>query len=223
MIDLDRRLVEVRERIAEACRNAGRRPEDVAIVAVTKGQPVGTARRAFEAGLADLGENFVADLERRREEVPEARWHFLGRVQSNKAARLAEVHLVHGLEPGRGARRLSAAAAARSRPVRALLEVDFTGRRQGVAPGEVARALDALRELPGVELVGLMSIAPEPSSEAARRCFSELRELRERHAPELPELSMGMSGDFPVAVEEGATMVRLGTVLFGDRPTTKET
>lgn len=212
----------VRARIADACASAGRDPREVTLVAVTKGHPPALAAAAFAAGLADLGENRIEDLERKRAGAPAARWHHLGAVQSNKARRIAAAAaLVHGLEPGRGAERLAAEGRASGRPVAALLEVDFTpgAGRQGVAPKAVPGALEALRALDGLDLRGLMTVAPlDAQADAARPFFERLRELRDRHAPDLPELSMGMSGDFPVALREGATIVRIGTALFGARP-----
>jgi hypothetical protein len=225
--ELSGRIEDVRRRITAACARAGRDPAGVVTVAVTKGHGVDVVALAARSGLRDLGENYVQELERKRTAAPTARWHFLGRVQSNKAARVAAADVVHGLEPGRGADRLASAARHRGRAVEGLLEVDFTARRQGVAPLDVPAALDELRALEGIRLVGLMTIAPPAvpgvggaaGSDASRAWFARLRELRDRHAADLPELSMGMSGDFPVAVEEGATMVRIGTALFGARPT----
>jgi pyridoxal phosphate enzyme (YggS family) len=215
------RVAAVRERIAEACRTAGRSPSEVTLIAVSKGHPIAAVTEGAAAGLTDFGENFVQELEAKRAAAPDARWHFLGRIQSNKARRIAAADVIHGLEPGEGARRLAAAGTSSGTPVRALLEVDFTGRRQGVPPHEVPAALDGLRSVPGLVLEGLMTVAPFDSSEP-RGWFARLRELRDIHAPDLRELSMGMSDDFPGAVEEGATMVRIGTALFGARPV-KET
>ncbi len=214
--DLAARIEDVRGRIAEACRVAGRRPGEVTLIAVTKGHPAAVVRAAA-AVLDDFGENYIQDLEAKRAAAADATWHYLGRVQSNKARRIATADLVHGLEPGEGPRRLGAAGAARGEPVRALLEVDFTGRRQGVHPDELRAALDGIRSVPGLLLEGLMTVAPVDSGDP-RRWFAGLRELRDTHAPDLRELSMGMSDDFPGAVEEGATMVRIGTALFGARP-----
>lgn len=223
-MNVSTRLAVVRARLEEAARAAGRNPQDVTLIAVTKGQPSGAVTEAVAAGLGDLGENHVQDLERKRPLAPGVRWHHLGRVQSNKARRIAHAaETVHGVEPGRGAERLAGAALERGTLLRILLEVDFTGRRQGVAPGEVAAAVEALRALAGLELAGLMTVAPPGPPVTARRCFAELRELRDRHAPELRELSMGMSDDFPVAIAEGATMVRIGTAIFGPRPTDEGT
>jgi pyridoxal phosphate enzyme (YggS family) len=218
------RIRAVRDRIAEACAASGRDPAEVTLVAVTKGHPLGAVELAARAGLEDLGENYVQELEAKREAAPAARWHYLGRVQANKASRIAAAAgVVHGLEPGHGARRLGRAALERGTAVRAFLEVDFTGARQGVAPSGVPRALEELRALPGIDLAGLMTVAPDAGPEATRRAFAGLRELRDSHAPDLRELSMGMSGDFPVAVEEGGTIARIGTALFGARPATAGT
>ena len=215
------RLEVVRADIAEACRPAGRDPSAVTIVAVTKGQPVQAVEAALRAGLRDIGENYVQELERKRGDVAasdDVRWHFLGRVQSNKARRIASCHLVHGVEPGSGARRLARIGEERGDPVRCLVEVDATGRRQGVAAGELGVFVEEMAAWPGIEVRGLMTVAPETASpEEARTTFRDLRALRDRFVPG-GELSMGMSMDLQVAVEEGATMVRVGRALFGDRP-----
>ena len=218
------RLAAVRARLEEAVRAAARAPEEVTLIGVTKGHPADAVTEAAAAGLGDLGENYVQELERRRSLAPGVRWHHLGRVQSNKARRIAlAADVVHGVEPGRGAERLAEAALERGAPLRVLLEVDFTGRRQGVAPAGVGAAVAALRTLAGLDLIGLMTVAPPGPVDVARRSFSQLRDLRDRHAPELRELSMGMSDDFPVAIAEGATMVRIGTAIFGPRPIDEET
>jgi len=211
------RLVRVRAAIAAACGRVGRDPATVGVVVVTKGFPAEVARAAFEAGAEDLGENYVQELRAKREAAPGARWHFLGTVQANKARAIAECHLVHGLEPGHGATRLGRVGAGRGTPVRCLAEVDFTGRRQGASPDGLPAFLETLRSDPGIDLRGLMTVAPPGSAEEARRAFADLRALRDRLGPDLPELSMGMSGDYPVAVEEGATMVRIGTAVLGER------
>lgn len=218
------RLAAVRERIAQACQEVGRDPGSVTLVGVCKEHSAEAVAAAAAAGLRDFGENRIQDLERKRDSAPGARWHHLGAVQSNKARRIASADLVHGLVPGRGADRLAAAGAERGRAVRALLEVDFTpSGRHGVRPEDVAGSIEALSAMRGIELMGLMCVAPfEARGDRARPYFSRLRELRDRHAPHLPELSMGMSGDFPIAIVEGATMVRVGTAIFGARSTYDE-
>jgi PLP dependent protein len=219
-VELERAIAAVGDRIAGACVRAERRPEEVRLIAVTKGIPVEVVASGAAAGLTEFGENYVQELERKREAAPGARWHFLGRVQSNKARRIAEgADLIHGLEPGRPAERLAAAGTARGRAVRALVEVDFTGRRVGVGPDETEGFVDGVDSMDGLEVRGLMTIAPPDVP--AGPYFARLRDLRDRIArrhPAVTELSMGMSADYEEAVEEGATMVRIGTAIFGSRP-----
>jgi pyridoxal phosphate enzyme (YggS family) len=175
---------------------------------------------AAAAGLEDFGENYVQEMERKRTAAPDATWHFLGRVQSNKAGRIVDASdLIHGAEPGRAADRLAGIGRDRRRPVPVLVEVDFTGRRVGAAPDDAERFVSRLADMPGLEVRGLMTLPPQ--GEQPRPYFATLRDLRDaisRRLPEVRELSMGMSADFEDAVEEGATMVRVGTAIFGARP-----
>jgi pyridoxal phosphate enzyme (YggS family) len=173
---------------------------------------------AAAAGLREFGENYVKELEVKRSAAPDAAWHFLGRLQRNKLERvLRAASVIQTLEPGRAAERLiELASTGRSLP-ECLIEVDFTGGRVGVAPDELGSFADTVASA-GVPLRGLMTVAP-PGGDP-RQAFEKLRELRDvlrdRHE-EAAELSMGMSTDLEVAVEEGATMVRVGTAIFGRR------
>jgi pyridoxal phosphate enzyme (YggS family) len=216
--ELERAIAAVRERIAEACARSGRRLEEVRLIGVTKTVPPGIVGQAAAAGLTEFGENYVQELERKRSAASDATWHYVGRVQRNKASRIvAASDVIHGLEPGRAAERVAAAAV--GRPATVLVEVDFTGRRVGVVPDEAEGFVSWLADRQGVEVRGLMTIPPQ--GEGARPYFARLRELRDRVATRFPavvELSMGMSADFEDAVEEGATMVRVGTAIFGSRP-----
>ncbi len=217
---LDRRIVAVRERIAAACTRAGRRPEEVRLIGVTKLVTPEAIRRAAAAGLTEFGENYVQQLTTKREAAPEATWHYIGRLQRNKVHRILElVDLVQTLEPGAASRRLATLAEERGRAASCLVEVDFAGARVGVPPGEAAAFVEGIHELPGLDCRGLMTVAPlgvDP-----RSSFNALRTLGERlreRFPTMVELSMGMSSDLEVAVEEGATMVRVGSAIFGPRP-----
>ena len=218
--DLERAIGAIRQGIAGACARSGRDPEEVRLIGITKTVAIRAVEAAAAGGVTDFGENYVQDLERKRAAAPDARWHFVGRVQRNKARRIARVSdLVHGVEPGRAAEGLAALGTERGRPVAVLVEVDFTGRRVGVAPEDAERFVGELSDREGLEVRGLMTIPPQ--HEEARSYFSRLRELRDRMAADLPgltELSMGMSADYEDAVEEGATMVRVGTAIFGARP-----
>jgi pyridoxal phosphate enzyme (YggS family) len=214
---------ELRSRIALACERVGRDPSSVRLVAAGKSVPAQTLGWAFESGVTDLGENYVQELATKREMLPGATWHFIGTLQSRTAARVAELaDVVQTLAPGRASDRLAHAAAGRDVALDALIEVDFAGRGSGVEPDRCERFADEVAGLEGVRLVGLMTLPPPTATaDEARPYFVRLRELRDRVAeahPAAVELSMGMSLDYEVAAEEGATIVRVGTALFGARP-----
>jgi pyridoxal phosphate enzyme (YggS family) len=213
----------VRRAIDAACERTGRRDRDVRLVAVGKTVEPEVLAWAVEAGVEDLGENYVDELRAKHAIVHPARWHFVGNLQSRSAPRLAElVDVVQSAVPGRALERLARRAKEREETLPVLVEVDLTGARAGVDDADVADACDAIDATEGVRLVGLMTVPPPTSTvEGARPYFRRLRERRDELAvrhPNLSELSMGMSLDFQVAIEEGATMVRLGTALFGARP-----
>jgi pyridoxal phosphate enzyme (YggS family) len=216
-------LTRIQERVARACVRAGRDPNTVAIVAAGKTVEPEALRWVTEAGVTHLGENYVQELRAKRDLVAGATWHFIGTLQRGSAHRVAELaDVLETAVPGRALDRLARRAAATGRSVPALVEVDFTAERSGVSPDDVLGACDEVARTDGLHLVGLMTLPPiTPDAEGARPYFARLRELlervRERH-PEASELSMGMSLDYEVAVEEGATMVRIGTALFGERP-----
>jgi PLP dependent protein len=214
----------VRARIREAGVRAGRDLTRVTLVGATKTVPIETVRRAREAGLADFAENYASDLAEKASAV-EARWHFVGKLQAGTASKVADhADVIHSAEPGRALRKVAGRAARAGRTIECLAQVDFTGSRQGVDPEDLAGFLVATARLDGVRVTGLMTLPPlSPDPEGARPYFARLRGLRDevrRTWPHLEELSMGMSGDYEVAVEEGATMVRVGTALFGERSVT---
>ena len=216
-------LSAIRERVARASTRMGRDPDTVTIVAAGKTVEPEALRWVVEAGVTHLGENYLQELRAKRDRVQGATWHFIGTLQRGSAHHVAELaDVVETAVPGRALGRLARRAAASGRSVPALVEVDFTEERSGVAPADVPDACDMVARTDGLRLMGLMTLPPlTPDAEAARPYFARLRELlervRERH-PEASELSMGMSLDYQVAVEEGATMVRIGTALFGERP-----
>jgi pyridoxal phosphate enzyme (YggS family) len=217
-------LDRVRRRLSESAAGAGRDPADVRLIVVTKTVPLAAIRDAIAAGAHDLGENYVTELRGKRPAVDDAsvRWHYIGALQSGTANHVADLaDVVHTVAGGRAARRLAGRAARNGRTLDALLEVDFTGERAGVAPEDAPAAADLMVSLEGLRLRGVMTIAPPtPDAEGARPWFRRLRQLRdalrERH-PDVLDLSMGMSLDYQVAVQEGATMVRIGTAVFGAR------
>ncbi len=214
----------VRARIEHACSRAGRDPSEVAVIGATKFVPVALIREAQVAGLSEFGENYARDLAAKAPSV-RATWHFIGHVQSGTARVIADhADVVHSAEWGKGLAKLGRRAARGGRFVRCLVQVDFTGHRQGIDPDDVESFLEHAETIPGIRVVGLMTIPPPvPEAAQARPFFARLRDVRDRAMerwPDLRELSMGMSADFEIAVEEGATMVRVGTALFGRRPAT---
>ena len=218
----------VRERIAAAAARAGRNPSDVGIVAVTKGHPVAAVGEAAANGLTDVGENRVQEALAKQEAWLGApvRWHLIGHLQSNKA-RLAvgRFALIHSVDSVRLADGLEKEAAKRALVQDVLVEVSIAreAQKSGVMPEEAEAVVAHAAAQPHLALKGLMTMAPLTDDVAVQRAtFRGLRELRDRLAlnlrlSTLNVLSMGMSNDFEIAVEEGATMVRLGTVLFGER------
>jgi pyridoxal phosphate enzyme (YggS family) len=220
--DVACRLAAVRDRVAAACRRAGRATDEVRLIGVTKTIVPQRIRAAAAAGLGDFAENYAAELEAKASLVP-ATWHFVGTLQRGTAHRVAAVaDVVHTAEPGHAFERLARRAAEREPALPCLVQVDLVGGRHGVDPSAVLAFVDAAANVAGVRLVGLMTLPPPtPHPDGARPWFARLRELRDRlaaDAPWLRELSMGMSADYEVAIEEGATMVRVGTALFGARP-----
>ncbi len=215
-------LARIRAEIERVCERAARDPAGIALVAATKTVPPEAVRWANEAGVDDFGENYVKELADKRAAAPDARWHFIGTLQSHTAHRVAELaDVVQTLTPGKAAGRLSRRAADAGRRIPALIEIDFTGVRTGIDPGEAPAFAAEVAQMEGLELVGLMTLPPMPETpEDARPYFRHLRDLRDALRnlyPSCAELSMGMSLDYRVAVEEGATMVRIGTALFGER------
>lgn len=217
------------DRIALACRPVGRDPAGVRLVAVSKTVPPERVRAALAAGLTDFGENRVQEAAGKAPLVPGARWHLVGPLQSNKARRAVELFdVIQSVDSVELAGRLGRVAAelrpGRPLPVLLQVNVDVDPHKAGFTPDGLAAALPALLALPALRVVGLMTIGRLVGDpEEARPTFRRLRELSARlraAQPGLgPELSMGMSDDYPVAVEEGATIVRVGRALFGARPT----
>lgn len=223
--DLAARLAEVRQRIgAAAARGAG---QPVTIVAVTKTHPVEAVRAARALGIGDVGENRVQEAVSKMDAagVP-VNWHLIGHLQRNKAKWADRFHLVHSVESQRLAGSLDAVGRQRGRPVDVLLQVNVSGEgsKGGIAPQELEGVAGAIAALGGTNVRGVMTMAPfEADEHTLRRVFSGARQaldtVRRGGHPAARELSMGMSGDYEIAVEEGATIVRLGTVLFGGRAT----
>jgi PLP dependent protein len=223
------RLTEVRARIAAAARSAGRDPSSIRLVAVSKTVPLSLIRDAWQAGQRDFGENRVQEgLQKIQTSADlEIRWHLIGHLQTNKArkagAAFATIQSVDSVEL---LQKLDQAAGEAGTTPELLIQVDLAGEatKFGAAPGEVPRLFEAAARLQAARVVGLMTLPPLPDTPAeARPWFRRLRGLRDEWlasgvpASMLGELSMGMSGDFEVAIQEGATMVRVGTAIFGSR------
>ncbi|HYL59373.1 MAG TPA: YggS family pyridoxal phosphate-dependent enzyme [Candidatus Acidoferrales bacterium] len=223
-VEITRRLEAVLARISAAAQRAGRDPATIRLVLASKTQPAAAIRAAYIAGARDFGENYVQEALAKRAELADLgdiRWHLIGHLQSNKAKAAAPAFaMIHSLDSLRLAQAL-----ARARPsprVRALIEVNLGGEasKSGVAPAQVDALLEAIRDK--IDVAGLMTIPPPASTPAlARPYFVRLRKTRERLAVRsglrLSELSMGMTDDFEVAIEEGATIVRVGRAIFGER------
>lgn len=228
-VDIAANLARVRARIAAARERRGPGPE-VTLIGVSKRQPVPALRAALAAGLADLGENYAQELHA-KQDAPElaglpVRWHFIGALQSNKARLVVGRALIHTVDRASLVTALAARARALETVQDVLVEVNLGGEAQkaGVAPTALPALFDAIAAQDGaLRCRGLMLIPPVDEPERSRPYFAALRELAARGADgrphiDLRELSMGMSGDYEVAIAEGATMVRVGTAIFGARP-----
>ena len=221
MNDIAQRLAEVRQRIDAAARRVGRDPGTVRLVAVSKKKPAPAIAEAWRAGCEDFGENYVQELCSKAAELRQEglRWHFIGHLQRNKVGALLATPglvLIHGVDDERLLRAIDSRA---TEPVDVLLEVELGGEatKSGCPPEALPRLVAAARACERVRLRGLMAIPPPADDpEEGRAHFRRLRALRDSHDAG-PELSMGMSHDFEVAIEEGATLVRVGTAIFGAR------
>jgi PLP dependent protein len=220
-------LAQIHERIARASERAGRREDEIKIVAVSKTFPAEAIRAAYEAGLRNFGENRVQEWESKQPHVADldAAWHLIGHLQSNKARRAARLFSrVDSVDSIELARKLDACASEEAKRLSVLVEVHLGNEetKTGVAETDLRPLAEAVVKLPGLSLLGLMAIPPFlDDPESLRPHFRKLRELRDGLCKlldcPLPVLSMGMSHDFEVAIEEGATEIRVGTALFGDR------
>jgi pyridoxal phosphate enzyme (YggS family) len=225
-MDLAANLASIQQRIAAACTRADRDPASVTLVAVAKGHPPETVRAAAELGLRLFGENRVQEAKAKMPLCPgRLSWHMIGHLQTNKARDAVELfEMIQSLDSLHLAQELNRRAEQAGKRLPVLLEVNVAGEASkfGYAPDRLLAELTALNALPRLEIHGLMTLAPwTPDPEKVRPVFRRLRELKvqceQRLGAPLPHLSMGMSGDFEVAIEEGATIIRLGTALFGAR------
>lgn len=221
------RVQDVIERIARAAARSGRPAESIRLVAVSKTQPAERVAEAYAAGLRVFGENYVQEAEGKIHALPDAEWHLIGKLQGNKVKKAVSLFgWIQTIDSQKLLADVSRRCAEGGISLPVLVEVNLGGEgsKAGVSPDELPNMIESAAGLPGVRVCGLMAIPPDAEDpEASRPLFARLRELMERHASfggaagKMTELSMGMSNDFEVAIEEGATMVRVGTAIFGSR------
>lgn len=223
---LEDRLREIERRVANAAERAGRDPAEITIVGVSKTKPADAIRDAAAAGLHDAGENYVQELVTKHEELGDlVRWHFIGHLQRNKVKYVAPfVHMIHAVDSERLGEEIDRRAGENERRIPVLLQVNTSGEESkfGCDPDAAPELGDRLASLPNVDLVGLMTLAawlddPEGTRPMFRLLGRVRDDLRGRLGLPLPHLSMGMTNDFEVAIEEGATLVRIGTAIYGER------
>lgn len=227
MSNISQRLHNLQAEVTAACEAAGRDPADVNLLAVAKTQPVSAVTTAWSAGQRHFGENYLQEALLKVNELPDADWHFIGAIQSNKTRDIAaNFDWVHTVASAKVARRLGEQRPDHLDPLKVMIQVNISDEhsKAGVMPEAVQELANETTRLEGISLQGLMAI-PAPTEDPAeqRRVFRELRELKEKIADslsmDLPHLSMGMTGDFHEAIKEGATWIRIGTAIFGPRQT----
>ncbi|MBF8258718.1 MAG: YggS family pyridoxal phosphate-dependent enzyme [Actinobacteria bacterium] len=221
------RVQDVLDRIARAAARSGRPAESVRLVAVSKTQPQERVAEAYSAGLRVFGENYVQEAEGKILAFPDAEWHFIGKLQGNKVKKAVSLFgWIQTIDSHKLLADVSRRCMEEGMSLPVLVEVNLGGEgsKAGVSPDQLPYIIESAAGLPGIRVCGLMAIPPVAEDpEWSRPCFARLRELMERHASSggaagnMTELSMGMSNDFEVAIEEGATMVRVGTAIFGSR------
>jgi len=222
----------IREKILHRCNTAGRHAAEVTLVAVSKTFPATTVREAVRAGVHDIGENYIQEVLEKREQLGDLdiRWHAIGHLQRNKVKYVAPwISLIHAVDDLELAREIDKRAARAERIIDILVEVNTTGERSkfGVRPETTAEFVHSMAGLENIRIAGLMTIGPFlPDPEGSRPMFRRLRELRDeldrirQSNLQVQHLSMGMTGDFEVAIDEGATLLRIGTAIFGSRKRT---
>ncbi len=221
------RAARVLERISAAAARSGRPASAVRLVAVSKTQPIGRIAEAYEAGLRAFGENYVQEAEGKIGSIPDAEWHLIGKLQGNKVKKAVSLfRWIQAIDSRGLLEAVSRRCVEAGKTLPVLIEVNLAGEesKAGISPGDLPSLLSAAAGMPGVRVMGLMAVPPMAEDpEKSRPYFSRLREILARQAGPgtggigMTELSMGMSNDFEVAVEEGATMVRVGTAIFGSR------
>ena len=221
-------LSEIEKRISISCETSGRNRQDVLLIAVSKTKPLQLLEEAYTCGIRDFGENRVQELAQKAENMPsDIRWHMIGHLQKNKVkAAVRHAYMIHSVDSLSLAETISTEAVKQSKTVQILLEVNIAAEESkfGYSPSQALSELPLIAALPNLKIKGLMTIAPfTETAESNREYFRQLRELavditnKNIDNVDMEVLSMGMSGDFQVAIEEGATMVRVGTSIFGER------
>lgn len=211
-------IAEVKKHIETACKKADRNPSEATIVAVAKTFPLDTIKAAFKLGLHHFGENRVDELAKKAPQLPRAKWHFIGHLQSNKVRKaVAYAGYIHSIDSLKLLQKVDKAAAELNKTVKVFIQVNVSHEKtkSGLKPEQLENAMTIARLLPNVEILGLMTMAPEIPAEKCRPFFRQLRELASARG--LEQLSMGMTNDYEVAVEEGATYLRIGRAIFGER------
>jgi pyridoxal phosphate enzyme (YggS family) len=230
-MDLETNLSIIQRQIATACENAQRDPSEVTLLAVSKGHKIDRVHEASELGLTCFGENKIQEAKLKIPQGPRnAEWHFIGHLQTNKARDAVRLfHMIHGVDSFHLAEALQESCEKQARTARILLEVNVSGEasKHGFSPAEVLEQIENLNDLDRLEIHGFMTMAPwTPEPEKTRPVFRQLNNLRKEcediMGVPFPVLSMGMSNDFEIAIEEGSTMVRIGTSLFGKRSYAKK-
>ncbi len=217
MIDIEQNLKNVKERITKSALRVYRHPENIKLIAVTKTFPVDTINKAIDLGINSIGETKVQEAKKKFEEIGrKVEWHMVGHLQSNKAKDAVKIFdVIHSIDRMKIAKKVSDECLGLNKKMPVLVEVNLTEDKFGVKPEEIVEFVNEIKKLEGIEIEGLMTIAPLVEPEETRPHFRKLKELALKC--NLKELSMGMSNDFQVAIEEGATMVRIGTAIFGER------
>lgn len=217
MSEIGDNIQRVRDAIGEAAERAGRRPEEITLVAVTKKKPASAVLEALSAGILDVGENYVQEAAEKREKILKGRWHLLGHLQSNKAKLAVSLFdLIESVDSVKLVEALSRQPAEKRQDILVQVHLGDEATKTGFAPDQALDAAAEIAALPNVRLLGLMGIAPSGSD--PRPYFQQMKRLFDRLPAENRQiLSMGMSGDFEAAIEEGATSVRVGTAIFGAR------
>lgn len=225
---LSENLSQVESKISSSCVAAKRKREDVLLIAVSKTKPITLLEEAYACGVRDFGENRVQELSQKAESMPEdIRWHMIGHLQKNKVKQaVRHAYMIHSVDSLALAQIISAEAAKQSKTVRILLEVNVAGEESkfGYSPSDVLEDVQEIAQLPNIQVMGLMTIAPyTETAETNRIYFKQLKQLSVDIGNKnidnicMDIISMGMSGDYEVAIDEGATMVRVGTAIFGER------